>query len=62
MKKKTNNWELEMIKPVLTHVVNISKHINPKAKKAIGPDDYLFRGPKVEAEVWKLLRRARELP
>jgi len=54
-------WDMKMIGPVTDFIFHIQEHINPKAQKAVRGDEYLYNGPEIEAEVWKLLEKVRRI-
>lgn len=54
-------WDYKMIGPVLDFVMDLEKHVNPVAKKAVPKGTWLYDGPKIEADLWKVLRKVRRI-
>lgn len=54
-------WDCKMTNDVMEATFEIAKHINPKAKKAIGKEEWLFDGQEIEEVIWRLLRKARRI-
>lgn len=59
--KAERQWDSKMIGDVADFITDIYKHINPKAQKAIKDFDWLYNGPEIEAELWKLLAKVRRI-
>jgi hypothetical protein len=54
-------WDIKMIGPVTDFIFHIQEHINPKAQNAVEGNEYLYDGPEIESEVWKLLEKVRRI-
>ena len=59
--KAGKHWEYKMIEDVSGFTFNLTKYINPKAKKAIKKNDWLYDGPEIECELNKLLKKVRKI-
>ena len=59
--KAGKHWEVKMIKAVSDFTFNLEKYINPKAKKVLGKEEWLYNGPKIEYEITKLLKKVRRI-
>ncbi len=54
-------WDYKMIGPVTDFVLAIEKHVNPRVIKLLRKHEYLYDGPEIEAELWKLLAKVRKM-
>lgn len=58
---KTREWHLKIDGDVTDFIFNLLEQINPKAKNALEPEEWLIEGPEIEKALWKLLEKARRL-
>ena len=54
-------WDFKMIGDVTDFTFNLLEHVNPKAKAALEPEEWLIQGPEIEQELWKLLMKVRRI-
>lgn len=61
MEKKLQEWHVKMQGDVIDFTFNLLEQVNPKAKAALDPEEWLIAGPDIEKAVWKLLEKARRI-
>lgn len=60
--KLDKRWDIKMIGPVMEFTIeHLVANVNPRLRKLAKPGEYIISGPKVEKEVWKLLRQVRRM-